>query len=83
MHLTWRKNNEDHREHGPAWLVVNPDNGVRVIEQYCVNGKVHRADKKPAYIHRNPHNGEVIKLEYYEHGVQRFWKKSDALALKP
>ena len=82
-HLTWCKDNLEHREHGPAWLVVNPDNGVHILEHYCLNGQLHRLDRKPAVIHRDPSTGEVTDFYFYEYGVQRFWRKFDALALKP
>ena len=71
-HFGWRKLGEVHREDGPAWLIINPENGCR-----------HRLDRKPAIIRRHPISGDITSLSFFEHGVQRFWRKFNDLALTP
>ena len=82
-HLKWQKCGQNHRDGGPSWLVINPDTGVHIREHYCVEGRLHRPDRMPAKIHRDPTTGEVEYFAFYENGVQRFWRKINDLALSP
>lgn len=82
-HLKWQKCGQNHRDGGPSWLVINPDTGVHIREHYCVDGRLHRPNRMPAKIHRDPTTGEVEYIAFYENGVQRFWRKINDLALSP
>ena len=82
-HFKWQRRGIEHRDGGPSWLVINPENGVHIRENYCVEGRLHRLDRRPAQVLRDPISGEVTYCGYFENGVQRFWRKTNDLALDP
>jgi hypothetical protein len=55
------------RSYGPAIKLINPYNGIAVIERYFSGGKLHRRFG-PAIIERDTYSGEVTKQEFYRKG---------------
>tara|TARA_R110002072_G_scaffold150788_2_gene299377 strand:+ start:13432 stop:13866 length:435 start_codon:yes stop_codon:yes gene_type:complete len=73
--LIWKKNGLEHRENGPAHVVLDPVTGVHVQEHYVENGRCHRDGRLPAQIYRDATTGEVTKLRYWVDGKEKFWRK--------
>lgn len=44
-------------------------NGI-IVHNWCIDGKIHRDDDKPASIWTN-NKGGVIRLAWYQHGIQQ------------
>ena len=65
----------EHRENGPAHVVLDPVTGVHVQEHYVENGRCHRDGRLPAQIYRDATTGEVTKLRYWVDGKEKFWRK--------
>ncbi|MEQ8306903.1 MAG: hypothetical protein RIA09_10100 [Hoeflea sp.] len=64
----WDANERMHRDGDrPAWLVIDPQTGVVVREEYWFEDNLHR-EKGPAVIHRDAQTGEVYHVEYHRHG---------------
>lgn len=78
--MLWKKQGKDHRTNGPAWIDINPENGVHTMEQFCVDGQCHRSGRQPAQIRRNPETGEITQARYFEYGVEKFWKNKPPIA---
>jgi len=61
----WYRNDELHREDGPAWVARSPD-GTVIEEWWYKNGRLHREDG-PAHVVRSP-DGTVIE-GWYRNGI--------------
>ena len=65
----WRdkENGSLGRACGPAIQLMNPINGIAVIQRYYAGGKLHR-QFGPAIIERDTYTGEITKQEFYRKG---------------
>jgi hypothetical protein len=71
----FNKNNEYHREDGPAYIYYNNKNGNLKYENYYINGKKHR-ENGPAEIWYNK-NGNIEIEEYFLNNI--FYLKENYL----
>lgn len=78
--LIWKHLGETHRNDGPAWIDVDPDSGVHLLEQFFRNGQCHRDARMPARISRSTETGEITQLRYFEHGEEKFWRNKPMVA---
>lgn len=81
--MLWKKQGRFHREEGPAWIEIEPKNRVHTSEMFYFEGRCHRSNRQPAQIERHAISGEITKVRYFEHGVEKHWRKLPPVASGP
>jgi hypothetical protein len=61
LRLMWHQQNYPHRENAPAWIELNPENGVHVFEYFYTMGRHRERAAGPYRIVRDNETGEVVR----------------------
>jgi len=69
----WWHAGREHRDPrvGPALIKYNPENGVRYVERYMVDGRSSRTPSEPALIIRDRVTGKMTETAIFLHGVEQ------------
>lgn len=61
LRLMWHHQNYPHREDAPAWIELNPENGIHVSEYFFASGSRQEKTVGPYWIKRDSQTGAVVR----------------------